>query len=634
MNNEDKEYYVNFGPELLTLLGPNLYTNIYYVLGEIIANAYDANAKNVYILYNREKDSITIEDDGNGMSYDDFNTKYLPIGVTTRTDNDDIYTDSTKTRKKMGRKGIGKLAALSVSEKVKVCSVKNGIKSGCVLSLEISKSKNGKYLIPALKDSEIIFQKIIPQNGSAIIMEQAKYKINKAIESAKKNISLIFPFTNDEFQIHLIDLLSNNTVTIKDFTFEVVGLSDTLITFADQDSPLSKRFDLLHSLFKKDRYYDEIRENIPKESLPKQKILNQKKPSIRTKLTLKTINGSEKDFDLVISGWIATYASTKDKKRDSDFSPSHISIISNGKLGQFDILPEISTDRMGESYVVGQFYVDLLEETELPDIASSNRQGYKEDDDRYRNTLELIKKHALRVILELKGDATSEKNYLREKAKEEALCNSKKEYDKVIYKLLDTPEVPDSLKKSPSFKSELEKAYELKDTLKRGYKKLMISHNSEDKDLINEFEKVLHQCGFDKNEILYTSSQYAESRIQAYANLFEYLKDFFVNTVFHSDLCVVYVINSNFIKKWNPTLEAGAGWVVNSKWFPMYTDTHKSIMQPFPTTNNFPKLNFHMNGINIDMLAQAVEQILQCTGKKVQTIPFITEIIKSTKLSL
>lgn len=42
---KDKKYFVNFGPELLQLLGPNLYTNIYYVLGEIIANAYDADAK-------------------------------------------------------------------------------------------------------------------------------------------------------------------------------------------------------------------------------------------------------------------------------------------------------------------------------------------------------------------------------------------------------------------------------------------------------------------------------------------------------------------------------------------------------------------------------------------------------------
>ena len=78
---KDKRYYVGFGPELLQLLGPNLYTNIYYVLGEIIANAYDADAENVYIIYNSAKNSIIIEDDGNGMSYEEINEKFLPIGV-------------------------------------------------------------------------------------------------------------------------------------------------------------------------------------------------------------------------------------------------------------------------------------------------------------------------------------------------------------------------------------------------------------------------------------------------------------------------------------------------------------------------------------------------------------------------
>ena len=45
-----KEYTLNVDPRILELLGPNLYTNIYYVLAELIANAYDADAKNVYIL--------------------------------------------------------------------------------------------------------------------------------------------------------------------------------------------------------------------------------------------------------------------------------------------------------------------------------------------------------------------------------------------------------------------------------------------------------------------------------------------------------------------------------------------------------------------------------------------------------
>lgn len=41
MNIYMKEYQLNVDPRILELLGPNLYTNIYYVLAELVANAYD-----------------------------------------------------------------------------------------------------------------------------------------------------------------------------------------------------------------------------------------------------------------------------------------------------------------------------------------------------------------------------------------------------------------------------------------------------------------------------------------------------------------------------------------------------------------------------------------------------------------
>lgn len=48
---KEKEYKLNIDPRILELLGPSLYTNIYYVLAELIANAYDADAHNVYIIW-------------------------------------------------------------------------------------------------------------------------------------------------------------------------------------------------------------------------------------------------------------------------------------------------------------------------------------------------------------------------------------------------------------------------------------------------------------------------------------------------------------------------------------------------------------------------------------------------------
>ena len=233
----DKKYYVDFGPELLQLLGPNLYTNIYYVLGELIANAYDADAQNVYILYDVDKKTIIVEDDGTGMSYKQFNDKFLPIGIASRTRDEDIYTESGR-RKRIGRKGIGKLAALSVAKQVEVVSVRDGDKSGCILSLDMSsRDENGRYTIPAVEANDIHFLRIDEaKSGSAIIMKDSKYSISKTIDSAKRNISLIFPFACQTFKIHLEDLKTDHIATIDDSAKEVIESSDALITFSEEGS--------------------------------------------------------------------------------------------------------------------------------------------------------------------------------------------------------------------------------------------------------------------------------------------------------------------------------------------------------------------------------------------------------------
>jgi DNA mismatch repair ATPase MutL len=56
------------------------------VLGEAISNAWDADAKNVWIYVDKTKNSLVIKDDGIGMSKDDFQNKFLKIGYSKRRD--------------------------------------------------------------------------------------------------------------------------------------------------------------------------------------------------------------------------------------------------------------------------------------------------------------------------------------------------------------------------------------------------------------------------------------------------------------------------------------------------------------------------------------------------------------------
>lgn len=184
-----KEYTLNVDPRILELLGPNLYTNIYYVLAELIANAYDADAKNVYIISN--KDDIRVEDDGHGMSYENGEIrKFLNVAGVSRTREEDSLTRSG-TRRKMGRKGVGKLAALSVSESVDITTIVNGEKSGFILS---RRPLEGNKL-QAIDENNISFS-YIKEHGTSIIMRNPQYRLHKTLSAVKRNLLKIFPLVD------------------------------------------------------------------------------------------------------------------------------------------------------------------------------------------------------------------------------------------------------------------------------------------------------------------------------------------------------------------------------------------------------------------------------------------------------
>lgn len=106
--------------------------------------------------------------------------------------------------------------------------------------------------------------------------------------------------------------------------------------------------------------------------------------------------GEKKTYNLKVEGWIGAYKTTRNRKAEiSDFPDNYVSLYANGKMGEFNILPLVGKNKMTEVYVVGQLHVDLFELTELPDMALSNRQGYKSDDLRYQVVLEYVRNELL-----------------------------------------------------------------------------------------------------------------------------------------------------------------------------------------------------------------------------------------------
>ena len=402
---EERQYELDIDVRILELLGPNLYTNIYYVLAELIANAYDADAHNVYII--SSDDRIIVEDDGKGMSYSKGEvTKYLKVAAISRNNEEDSKT--ALDRLKMGRKGVGKLAALSVSEEVQVMTVSDGEKSGFILSRH-PQSKN----LHSIPNDNISFKRI-QGNGTSIVMLSPQYQLHKPPTAIKRNLLKIFPAISEDFKIHII--MGNKEDVIDSVDKEIGRELCACILLGDKSSNIKNTFRSEYS-------------NV--------ELLIENQPKVFS-LMLKDNQGIEKLYDLVIKGWIGAYKTTRGRKLESsDFPDNFISLYAHDKMGEFNILPVVGANRLNESYVVGQLYVDLFELSELPDMALSNRQGYKSDDPRYIKVIEYVKDELLPNIIakrvayaKAKKDQSEKEKVNKQEEEERTFRNNVKEFRK------------------------------------------------------------------------------------------------------------------------------------------------------------------------------------------------------------
>lgn len=128
---KENPYEMKFDIGTIKHLGLQMYSTLPPVIGELVANAWDANATQVEITIpeeqiNQKTSEIIISDNGVGMSDMDVREKYLIIGRDRREKEQSDKTLPPHERKIMGRKGIGKFSAFGIAKEIVVESVKNG----------------------------------------------------------------------------------------------------------------------------------------------------------------------------------------------------------------------------------------------------------------------------------------------------------------------------------------------------------------------------------------------------------------------------------------------------------------------------------------------------------------------------
>jgi len=133
-------YVMKFDIGTIKHLGLQMYSTLPPVIGELVANAWDANAHRVDVTVPiglvTDHSEIIVTDDGDGMSDSDVRNAYLIMGRDRR---EEEKTDVTPGlgRKIMGRKGIGKLSGFGIATEIEVESIKNGETSRFRMNLDL-----------------------------------------------------------------------------------------------------------------------------------------------------------------------------------------------------------------------------------------------------------------------------------------------------------------------------------------------------------------------------------------------------------------------------------------------------------------------------------------------------------------
>lgn len=203
-------FELRFDPQTIRHLGLRMYATLAPALAEIISNSYDADANNVIVSLIEDKGhpkEIKINDDGEGLSFEEINDKFLVIGRNRRDDDGD--KPSTKyQRLPTGKKGLGKLALFGLAKTITVTTVQAGKLNELILDWDDLMAAKGSYHPRA----SIINQNTEASDGTIISMTGLKRKTSFDVSGLADSLSRIFLF-DDTFNL-LIESSSGDRISI------------------------------------------------------------------------------------------------------------------------------------------------------------------------------------------------------------------------------------------------------------------------------------------------------------------------------------------------------------------------------------------------------------------------------------
>lgn len=345
---DDRPFELKIDLNVLDHLGINLYSNLPAVLTEVVANAWDADARKVDI--DIQDEHIVIVDDGHGMTHAEIRNRYLRVGYRRRNQLETAKSRDLK-RPVMGRKGLGKLAVFSIAREVELHSVADGQRCGLLMKEEdirAAMSEGRPYLPVQINEGEINLD-----GGTRIILRNLKRE----------------RLRRDDLRARLAR------------RFSVIGGADFLISVDGSQIGEGDRREL-DSLQFVWRIGDTP---IPGRATPTNTGILPDRLDVWTDTSWK------------VRGWLATVHSPSQLKLPPD-NLNSIVVLARGRLFQENVLDKLNDGRFYTKYLTGYIEADFLDSDDRPDIATSDRQRVIEDDDRYQAVLAYLRSISGRIV--------------------------------------------------------------------------------------------------------------------------------------------------------------------------------------------------------------------------------------------
>jgi len=628
------------GYEALTLLGKGMYSNLWAALSELIANGIDAHARNVYVyidMSNKSHSTIEILDDGDGMSIDEIRDKYVVIGNNKR----DKASDADIL---MGRKGVGKLAALFLTKKFEFLTCKPNSQE-TYWQFDFSDRSNNKPMLVQIDYDEFFLKSLFDKTKQGTLLKLFDVNLTNMAEEAVNALSLImanyFIYENlPKVKVQFYTkFTSSDTVNFEKpkLMAKKVAFNNMISILSDNPFPTSRfRIPLQYGGAFDSEYLEKIRKDENLSVIPETKGVY----SVE-------IDGETVNIPYELKGWVGIHSSIEAadaQKNDARFiknryyNPNKLRLYIRNKLAVEDFMGYIKNTQQGANYIEGEISFDLLDDNRLEDITTSNRQDVDVHDPRVALLISIVKKVVTRLI-GARNSVTEEASKENKRRKSILESNAKKNAQKAIKRdLLDM-----GMDEQQSTNVMVAVGNKLKGAIDAEAKdlyKLFISHSKKDRRFSDFIYNLLRAKGAKESDIFYTTHE-----VGANSNLSDSIKE----NIAEINELVLFLDSVNSIRSQYCMFEGGAFWATravencihihfDTSWIPDYINDTRVYHVPLNEGKTLSIKAFEITTKKYNEMTEilnvAIEHINNSSTHNTNKIPLFSHVDFPTELEL